>query len=144
MSFSNIFYPIINELIISCSMFLFFFIDLNRIFSLSPRWMNFENARHFLRLSMAAYGWPFVMYLHCVTGVFRLLREVTCCACFRSKAVMVTDDNCCFCHLAGVKYISKLREQDILFASFRNHVFEVSVTKFIGENITKQSLNISK
>lgn len=87
--------------------------------------MNLENARHFLRLSMAAYGWPFVMYRYCGTGIFRLLKEVTCCSCFRTKSTMVTDDNCCLCHLAGVKHISKIREEDILFASFRNHVFEV-------------------
>jgi sn1-specific diacylglycerol lipase len=99
--------------------------DLNRIFALAPRWMNLENARHFLRLSMAAYGWPFVMYRYCGTGLFRLMKEVTCCSCFRSKRTLVTDDNCCLCHLAGVKYMSKIREDDILFASFRNHVFEL-------------------
>lgn len=101
-------------------------VDLNRIFALAPRWMNLENARHFLRLSMAAYGWPFVMYRYCGTGLFRLMKEVTCCSCFRSKRTLVTDDNCCLCHLAGVKYMSKIREDDILFASFRNHVFEVN------------------
>lgn len=74
---------------------------------------------------MAAYGWPFVMYRYCGTGLFRLLKEVTCCSCFRPKTTMVTDDNCCLCHLAGVKHISRIREEDILFASFRNHVFEV-------------------
>lgn len=106
---------------------MFVFVDINRVFTLAPRWMNLENARHFLRLSIAAYGWPFVMYRHCVTGICRLLGEITCCACFRSKTNMIIDDNCCLCHLAGVKYISKIRQEDILFASFRNHVFEVSV-----------------
>lgn len=96
-----------------------------RILSLAPRWMNLEDAKHFLVLSMAAYGWPYVLYRYCVTGIFRLLSEVTCCSCFRVKTTVVTDDNCCLCHLAGVKYTSKIKEQDILFASFRNHVFEV-------------------
>lgn len=45
---------------------------------------------------------------------------------YRSKPNMVTDDNCCLCHLAGVRYMSRLRSEDILYASFRNHVFEVS------------------
>lgn len=103
------------------------FSDVNKVFSIAPRWMNLENARHFLRLSMAAYGWPFVMYLHCGTGLFRILNNVTCCSCFGNpQYTMVVDDNCCSCHLAGVKHISKLNEEDILFASFRNHVFEVS------------------
>lgn len=99
--------------------------DLSRVFAVAPRWMNLENARHFLRLSIAAYGWPFVMYRHCVTGICRLLGQITCCGCFRSKSSIIIDDNCCLCHLAGVKYISKLREEDIIFASFRNHVFEL-------------------
>lgn len=100
--------------------------DINKVFAIAPRWMNLENARHFLRLSMAAYGWPFVMYLHCGTGLFRILRKVACCSCYGSpQYTLVLDDNCCFCHLAGVKYISKINEEDILFASFRNHVFEL-------------------
>lgn len=103
------------------------FSDVNKVFSIAPRWMNLENARHFLRLSMAGYGWPFVMYLHCGTGLFRILNNVTCCSCFGNpQYTMVVDDNCCSCHLAGVKHISKINEEDILFASFRNHVFEVS------------------
>ncbi|XP_044755828.1 diacylglycerol lipase-beta-like [Coccinella septempunctata] len=99
--------------------------DVNRVFSMAPRWMNLEDAAHFLKLSMAAYGWPFVMYQYCMTGTFRLLRKITCCACFTRRSTIVTDDNCCLCHLAGVKYISKLEEEHILFASFRNHVFEL-------------------
>ncbi|XP_066139540.1 diacylglycerol lipase-beta-like [Euwallacea fornicatus] len=100
--------------------------DVNKVFSIAPRWMNMENARHFLRLSMAAYGWPFVMYLHCGTGLFRILNNVSCCSCFGNpQYTMVLEDNCCFCHLAGVKHLSKINEEDILFASFRNHVFEL-------------------
>lgn len=111
----------------------FLFLDINKVFSIAPRWMNLENARHFLRLSMSAYGWPFVMYLHCGTGLFRILNNVACCPCFgRPQYSLVLDDNCCFCHMAGVKHISKIEEEDILFASFRNHVFEVS--KNISEN----------
>ncbi|XP_076251583.1 diacylglycerol lipase-beta-like [Rhynchophorus ferrugineus] len=100
--------------------------DIKKVFSIAPRWMNLENARHFLRLSMAAYGWPFVMYLHCGTGLFKLLNNVSCCVCFgRPQYTLILDDNCCFCHMAGVKQISKINEEDILFASFRNHVFEL-------------------
>lgn len=109
---------------------LLFVLDINRVFAVAPRWMNLDNARHFLRLSMAAYGWPFVMYQYCVTGTFRLMKHVTCCSCFRTKSTIVSDDNCCLCNLAGVKYMSKIREEDILFASFRNHVFEVTAATY--------------
>lgn len=44
----------------------------------------------------------------------------------RSKARVAVDDNCCLCHVAGVKFLSELNDEDVLHASFRNHVFEVS------------------
>lgn len=107
--------------------------DLKHMFRVAPRWMNLRHARHFLRLSMAAYGWPFVMYRYCVTGFFRLLPLLSCCSCLgrrrphgaSHKLTIIAEDNCCLCHLAGVRYISRVREEDILFASFRNHVFEL-------------------
>lgn len=100
--------------------------DINRVFAVAPRWMNLKDALHFLNLSIAAYGWPFVLYQHCATGICRLLRLVTCCACIRpNRTTNVTDDNCCLCGLAGVRSTSKLPEDDILFVSFRNHVFEL-------------------
>lgn len=45
---------------------------------------------------------------------------------FRPKSRFVTDDNCCMCNLAGVRFLSGLPSKDILFASFKNHVFEVN------------------
>lgn len=43
----------------------------------------------------------------------------------RSKSQFVIDDNCCLCHFAGVKSMSKIRSDDVLYASFKNHVFEL-------------------
>lgn len=51
---------------------------------------------------------------------------------FRSKAQVVIDDNCCLCHVAGVKYMSRMRNEDVLHASFRNHVFEVGARFFLA------------
>ncbi|XP_037041693.1 diacylglycerol lipase-beta-like isoform X1 [Bradysia coprophila] len=99
--------------------------DVLRVFATSPPWMTLKNARHFKRFAMASYGWPLVCYMHCCTGPFRLIKNSTCCACFRSKAQVVVDDNCCLCHVAGVKYMSRMRDEDVLHASFRNHVFEL-------------------
>ncbi|XP_073943872.1 diacylglycerol lipase-beta-like isoform X3 [Choristoneura fumiferana] len=98
--------------------------DVNKIFSETPPWMNLKDALHYLRLSIAAYGWPYVLYRHCFTGFCKLARHLTCCCC-RPKNSIVTDDNCCMCHFAGVKYMSKLEADDIIFASFNNHVFEL-------------------
>lgn len=43
----------------------------------------------------------------------------------------MTDDNCCLCNLAGIKYLTELEEEHILFASFRNHVFEVGMNSLL-------------
>ncbi|XP_023948340.1 diacylglycerol lipase-beta isoform X2 [Bicyclus anynana] len=98
--------------------------DVNKVFSETPPWMNLDDALHYLRLSIAAYGWPYVLYRHCFTGFCKLARQLTCCCC-RPKNSIVTDDNCCLCHFAGVKYMSKLSADDIIFASFNNRVFEL-------------------
>ncbi|XP_039746908.1 diacylglycerol lipase-beta isoform X2 [Pararge aegeria] len=98
--------------------------DVNKVFSETPPWMNLDDALHYLRLSIAAYGWPYVLYRHCFTGFCKLAGHLTCCCC-RPKNSIVTDDNCCLCHFAGVKYMSKLSADDIIFASFNNRVFEL-------------------
>ncbi|XP_071573834.1 diacylglycerol lipase-beta-like isoform X1 [Temnothorax nylanderi] len=99
--------------------------DGNEIFSGAPNWMSLEAAHHFLQLSIASYGWLFVIYQHACTGCFRLIRGMRCCACFRRKRNNILDDNCCLCYLSGVKYLSKISEEDILFASFKNHLCEI-------------------
>ncbi|XP_011155854.1 diacylglycerol lipase-beta isoform X1 [Solenopsis invicta] len=99
--------------------------DGNDIFSGVPNWMSLEAAHHFLQLAIASYGWLFVMYQHACTGCFRLIRGMRCCACFRRKRNIILDDNCCLCYLSGVKYFSKMSEDDILFASFKNHLCEI-------------------
>ncbi|XP_046822696.1 diacylglycerol lipase-beta-like isoform X1 [Vespa crabro] len=100
-------------------------VDARDIFTETPSWMTLENAHHFLKLSIASYGHLFVCYQHICTGCFRLIPNLTCCACFRKKRKVILNDNCCFYNLSGVKYISKLSNDDILFASFKNHLCEI-------------------
>ncbi|XP_020283723.1 sn1-specific diacylglycerol lipase beta-like isoform X2 [Pseudomyrmex gracilis] len=99
--------------------------DGNEIFFGMPNWMSLEAIHHFLQLSIASYGWLFVIYQHMCTGCFRLARDMTCCACFRRKSNIILDDNCCLCYLSGVKYLSQVSEEDILFASFKNHLCQI-------------------
>lgn len=57
--------------------------DLARVFATTPSWMTLKNAQHYVRFAIASYGWPFVCYMHCCTGPFKLMRKSMCCACFR-------------------------------------------------------------
>ncbi|KAL7022366.1 hypothetical protein ACKWTF_012212 [Chironomus riparius] len=98
--------------------------DMMRLFATSPPWMTVANARYMLRFALSSYGWPMVCYLKCCSGCFKLLRNATCCGCCRSQNNVV-DDNCCLCHFGGVREISRLRADDIVYVSFKNHVFEL-------------------
>ncbi|XP_049776823.1 diacylglycerol lipase-beta-like [Schistocerca cancellata] len=102
-----------------------YIMDAKDIMADCPSWMSLESAHHFLQLAIASYGWPFVMYRYPVTGICRLTPKMTCCACFRQKAVTIREDNCCLCHFAGVRYMSELDTEDILFASFENELFQL-------------------
>ncbi|XP_014245187.1 sn1-specific diacylglycerol lipase beta-like [Cimex lectularius] len=98
--------------------------DVKEAFLGQPSWMSLEKAEHYMTLSLSSYGCPMIMMLHCFTGIFKLLAHSTCCACFRSKPTLVRGDNCCLCQLAGVKALSKLSDKEILYASFKNYIFE--------------------
>ena len=137
--------------------------DLSKVFATTPSWMNLKSAHHFLRFALASYGWPMVCYIKCCAGGLQLIKKSTCCPCFRfvfrnvkrdcnfhlqfpsifrSKSQNIHNDNCCLCHTAGVRYMSRLKNEDILFASFKNQVFEVSFSAVIFKNsiITKYKI----
>lgn len=65
-----------------------------------------------------------MVYILCLS--FASLLNICVIKLFRSKPTLVRGDNCCLCNLAGVKAISKLSDKEILYASFKNHIFEVS------------------
>jgi hypothetical protein len=49
----------------------------------APEWMSLELAHHFLKLAIAAYAWPFVMYRYPFSGLTKLAANMTCCSCLR-------------------------------------------------------------
>lgn len=99
--------------------------DVRKVMADAPEWVSLELAHHFLKLAIAAYAWPFVMYRYPFSGLTKLAANMTCCSCLRPKSTLVREDNCCLCNLAGVRFLSLVAEDDILFASFRNRIFEM-------------------
>ncbi|XP_043260888.1 diacylglycerol lipase-beta-like isoform X1 [Colletes gigas] len=99
--------------------------DLSAIMSDAPSWMSLEDALHYVKLSIASYGWLIAIYTYTCTGYFRLIHNLTYCTCFRRKRTAITGDNCCYCYLAGVKVLSDLSTDDIIYASFKNRLCEV-------------------
>ncbi|XP_050581951.1 diacylglycerol lipase-beta-like isoform X1 [Bombus affinis] len=108
--------------------------DATAIFKNAPSWMSLDNASYYIKLSLATYGWLYVMYLHICTGCFHILPNLTCCACFRTKRIPIIGDNCCYCYLAGMKTLSDLSTDDILYASFKNYLCEIPFCVIADQN----------
>lgn len=100
-------------------------LDEDEIFRHAPSWMSLDNASHYMKLSMACYGWLYVIYRQTCAGCFHIMRNLTCCGCFRTKHNAIIGDNCCYCYLAGVKTLSGISTDDILYASFKNYLCEI-------------------
>ncbi|KAG5678518.1 hypothetical protein PVAND_008185 [Polypedilum vanderplanki] len=101
--------------------------DISRIFSTPqcPSWMTLRNAQHFLRFAVSSYGWPMLCALAPCKACCGLTRKITCCAGLRNKSDHVVDDNCCNCNEAGARITSRVESNDIIYASFKNQVFEI-------------------
>ncbi|KAK0077093.1 hypothetical protein PV326_010305 [Microctonus aethiopoides] len=111
-------------------------VDARVIFTSTPPWMSLEWAHHYVKLAIASYSWLFVIYQNACTGYYKLFRQMTCCACFRQEQHNILDDNCCLCSLAGIKHLSQLSRDDILFASFRNHLCEIPFCVVVDHKTT--------
>ncbi|XP_017760821.1 PREDICTED: sn1-specific diacylglycerol lipase beta-like [Eufriesea mexicana] len=104
------------------------------IFKNTPSWMSLENALYYIKLSIASYGWLYLMYKHTCTGCFHIIRNMTCCTCFRRKRNPIIGDNCCQCYMAGVKSLMNIAMDDVLYASFVNHLCEVPFCVLVNHN----------
>ncbi|KAL4705773.1 hypothetical protein ACJJTC_006554 [Scirpophaga incertulas] len=96
--------------------------DLRKIYREAPSWMNLEEAYHYMKLSMSAYGWLFVLYQYCCAGICFLMPYLRCCF---NRPQNVVGDNCCMCNYAGLRQLSDVPEKDFIHISFKNHIFEV-------------------
>lgn len=88
-------------------------------------WMTPEMANHYMRFAFACYGWPFYMVSHCGKGLCHLYTHLRCCGCIRTKPHYVVDDNCCQCNTAVLKQMTGLSDEDLIYVSYHNRVFEV-------------------
>jgi len=57
--------------------------DVRKVMADAPEWVSLELAHHFLKLAIAAYAWPFVLYRYPFSGLSKLAANMTCCSCLR-------------------------------------------------------------
>lgn len=102
--------------------------DLSRVFnSACPSWMTLRNAQHFLKFAVSSYGWQLTWLFAPCTSFYGIVKRITCCARYRKKErnLSIEDDNCCHCNIAGARFNTKIHNDDVVYASFRNKVYEV-------------------
>ncbi|XP_015905728.1 diacylglycerol lipase-beta [Parasteatoda tepidariorum] len=88
-------------------------------------WMTLELACHFMKFAEGSYGWPMFLYTNCFAGMCQIWRDIRCCACCCKPPSYIVDDNCCQCHTAALKYVTGLTDEDLIFVSFHNRVYEI-------------------
>ncbi|XP_033630126.1 sn1-specific diacylglycerol lipase beta-like isoform X2 [Asterias rubens] len=81
-------------------------------------------ALHYLRFASSAYGWKMFVCADLCCGICKLCEYCKCCGCLRQSS-RTEKDNCCQCDTAAVKYTTGLEEEDIIYISFHNKVFEI-------------------
>lgn len=144
--------------------------DLSRVFNTQcPPWMTLRNAQHFLRFAVGSYGWPMVCAITPCRGCFGLIKKATCCACMRYgvelkatwnwinsfslrriKSNDIVDDNCCHCNVAGTRFAARVHIDDVIYASYKNQVYEVSAVmirncaSFLYSSLLSESLKTFK
>lgn len=112
--------------------------DTSKVFtSQCPAWMTLKNAQHFLKFAISSYGWQMACALAPCSALVGVMRRVSCCAKMRKKNrnLSVEEDNCCNCNIAGAKYSSKIHNDDIIYASFKNKIYEVSLPTRSGVRV---------
>jgi sn1-specific diacylglycerol lipase len=120
--------------------------DLSRIFNTQcPSWMTLRNAQHFLKFAVSSYGWQMSCLFAPCTSLYGILKRVKCCAKYRKKErnISIEEDNCCHCNVAGARFNAKIHNDDVIYASFRNKVYEVSELLFIHHSLKTHFHEIS-
>ncbi|KAL4239389.1 hypothetical protein ACF0H5_000206 [Mactra antiquata] len=88
-------------------------------------WMTLDLMSHYLKFAIGSYGWPFyVTLVKPVLGLCALCTECRCCSC-KDDQGSVFMDNCCMCNTAAFKKTTKIHHDDIVYACFKNDIYEL-------------------
>ena len=81
----------------------------------------FKRSLHYLKYALAVYTWSLHIYMNLKCGLCSLCRYLTVCG---SHPEGVVGDNCCGCNMAGVRRVAQLDEDDVVYASFDNGLYQ--------------------
>lgn len=81
----------------------------------------FKRSLHYLKHALAVYTWSLYIYMDLKCGLCNLCRYLVPCS---SPREGVVGDNCCGCNMAGVRRVAQLDEEDVVYASFENGLYQ--------------------
>lgn len=82
-----------------------------------------ETIWHYYKYSMASNGWPILVNSDLTCWLCRLCCAGRCCACM-GKVDHIRGDNCCMCNTTAIRAIAGADEEDLLYVSFKNKIFQ--------------------
>uniref|UniRef100_A0A8C4QS33 sn-1-specific diacylglycerol lipase n=1 Tax=Eptatretus burgeri TaxID=7764 RepID=A0A8C4QS33_EPTBU len=80
-----------------------------------------QQAAHFMRFAAGAYGWPLYIFSHPICGICHLCP----CCCFGTPVSEPIPGSTPACHKRAIIQSTGLQEQDLVYISCHNKVFEV-------------------
>lgn len=94
-------------------------------FSVVPKdWMTLDRMSYYLKFALGSYGWPFYVTLtNPVFGACSICSACRCFSCLRPDQIYL--DNCCQCNTAAFKKTTGICHNEIVYASFKNDIYEI-------------------
>ncbi|CAF0732404.1 unnamed protein product [Brachionus calyciflorus] len=103
-----------------------------------PRWMNINEASYYIKYAVATYSWPYYIYMNNLKGFREIYCPRQCCCCCSSKSsisemdsddlvqnFVIDGDTKTNRHLRAFKFLSKIKECDLIYGNFENDLFFV-------------------
>lgn len=85
---------------------------------------EYRKVIHYMRLALAAYGWPAVVMMKTDANCCGILPKLRCCCCINKPLSEYVQDNCCQCNFVALLKLSQLRECDIVYATYHVDIGE--------------------
>ncbi|EDO44911.1 predicted protein [Nematostella vectensis] len=86
-----------------------------------------DAAAYFMRYSVGSYGWPMYVFMNPCCGPCSLCQKARCSACCypANSLAHIIKDNCCMCNTAAIHLQTELRNEDLLYCSYHNKLYEI-------------------
>ncbi|XP_048765842.2 diacylglycerol lipase-alpha-like isoform X7 [Ostrea edulis] len=85
---------------------------------------EYRKVIHYMRLALAAYGWPAVVMMKTDANCCGILPKLRCCCCVNKPLSDFVQDNCCQCNFVALLKLSQLRQCDIVYATYHVDIGE--------------------